>query len=125
MSQATTDATLCFTADAGRMATPICAPTSEITVRGLPRSAKHWEQFWHREASRRLDRRIQGHSYAHSSRSSHPTLHLDAPFFFWPVYETRAPRVRTVPDALSEPQEPTARQSGGEKLRCPANLSAA
>ena len=32
MSQAMTDATLCFTADAGRMATPICAPTSEITV---------------------------------------------------------------------------------------------
>ena len=32
MLQATTDATLCFTADAGRMAIPIRAPTSEITV---------------------------------------------------------------------------------------------
>src|SRR4029077_13582016 len=32
MSQATTDETLCFAADAGTMATPICAPTSEITV---------------------------------------------------------------------------------------------
>ena len=43
MSQATTDATLCFTADAGRMATPICAPVHEWgedyaarVVKGMP-----------------------------------------------------------------------------------------
>jgi hypothetical protein len=87
-------------------------------------SGKQTEQSRHREASRRLDRGIQGHSCAHSSRSFHPTLHVDAPFFFLPVCGETAPRVRTVPDALSQPQEPAARQSGGEEIQCPASLSA-
>jgi hypothetical protein len=32
MSQAITEATLCLTADAGKMAMPMCASTSETTV---------------------------------------------------------------------------------------------
>jgi hypothetical protein len=40
MSQATTEATLCLTADAGKTAIPVCAATSEISVEI---SAAVWE----------------------------------------------------------------------------------
>jgi hypothetical protein len=33
----------------------LCASTSEISVEISARSGKHWEQFWHRGAFRRLE----------------------------------------------------------------------
>jgi hypothetical protein len=35
MSQATTEATLCLTADKGKMATPMWAATSEISIESM------------------------------------------------------------------------------------------
>src|ERR1700722_7714354 len=51
ISQATTEATLCLTADAGRMAIPMCAPTSEISV---AISAAVWETLGTILASRSI-----------------------------------------------------------------------
>jgi hypothetical protein len=100
MSQAITEATLCLTADAGRMAIPRCASTSEISVEI---SAAVWETLGTILASRSIPKIrswIRGDRYAHTSRSPDPTLRLGAPFSFLPVYGTRVPRVRTVRDAL-------------------------
>src|SRR3984893_19522136 len=51
MSQAITEATLCLTADAGRMAIPSCASTSEISVEI---SAAVWETLGTILASRSI-----------------------------------------------------------------------
>src|SRR6267142_2501413 len=61
---------------------PCAHRLARSALRSLLRSGKHWEQSWHREASRRLDRGIQGRRYAHTSRSPDPTLRLYAPFPF-------------------------------------------
>jgi hypothetical protein len=74
--------------------------TSEISV-GI--SAAVWETLGairDREVSRRSNRGIQGHRYAHTPRSPDPPLRAGAPFFFLLVYGTRVRRVRKVRDAL-------------------------
>jgi hypothetical protein len=74
MLQATTEATLCLTANRGKMAILMCASTSDTSVEI---STAVCETLENREASPGgLDRGTQAHRHAQTSRNPDPTLRL-------------------------------------------------